>query len=114
MRTDYPNIIGSYVHGKIDRPAGSSHPRYPDMIYPINYGYVDDIYAEDGDPQDIYLLGNTEPLDEFEGYVIAVYRRDDDVEDKWIVTTNGQDYTDEEILKQIDFQEKFFTGKLLR
>ncbi len=114
MRSDYPYIIGCYVQGKIDRPSGSHHPQYPKMIYPINYGYVEGIYAEDGEWQDIYLLGTSVPLKEFKGKVIAVYRRDDDVEDKWIVSINDKNYSDEEILKQIAFQEKYFTGKLLR
>src|SRR5712664_3183857 len=24
----------------IDRPRGSAHPRYPDFIYPLDYGYL--------------------------------------------------------------------------
>ncbi len=114
MRSDYPDIIGKIVSGKIDRPLGSSHPRYPDMIYPINYGYVDDIYAEDGEKQDVYLLGIDIPVSEFIGRVIAVYRRIEDVEDKWIVSYNGEDLSDEQILKQIHFQEQYFRGRLLR
>lgn len=114
MRSDYPNIIGRYVCGKIDRPIGSCHPRYPEMRYPINYGYVDKIYAEDGAEQDIYLLGTNEALRTFSGYVIAVYRRFDDVEDKWIVSMDGTDYSDEDILEKIHFQEQFFHGELLR
>ena len=35
------DIIGSFVKGTVDRPLGSSHPRYPDMKYTVNYGYVD-------------------------------------------------------------------------
>ena len=84
------------------------------MTYPLNYGYVDDILAEDGEQQDIYLLGSDKPLTEVGGYVIAVYRRDNDVEDKWIVSLDNKNYSDQEILKQIAFQERFFTGKLLR
>lgn len=56
------------------------------MTYLINYGYVDDVYAEDGEKQDVYLLGIDIPVKEFTGRVIAVYRRIDDVEDKWIVS----------------------------
>ena len=48
MRSDHPDILGKMVHGTIDRPLGSRHPRYPEMIYPINYGYADNIPAEDG------------------------------------------------------------------
>lgn len=114
MRSDYPAIIGRHVHGKIDRPIGSHHPHHVEMIYPINYGYVEGTLAEDGAEQDIYLLGVDVPVNEFEGRVIAVYRRYDDVEDKWIVSAYGEDYPDEVILKQIAFQEQYFHGELLR
>lgn len=85
------NIIGKTVRGTIDRPAGSRHPRYPDMIYPINYGFVDGVFAPDGAEQDVYVLGTDDPLNRFEGKVIAVYRRFHDVEDKRIVSLDGTD-----------------------
>ena len=25
----------------IDRPKGSAHPRYPDFLYPVDYGYLE-------------------------------------------------------------------------
>ena len=114
MRSDYPGIIGKTVCGKIDRPLGSRHPRHPEMVYPINYGYVEDVFAEDGAEQDVYLFGPDIPVKEFEGRVIAVYRRFDDVEDKWIVSSDGREFSDEEILRKIQFQEQFFHGELLR
>ena len=49
---DYSNIIGKSVKGTIDRPLGSAHPRHKEMIYPINYGYVDGVFADDGAEQD--------------------------------------------------------------
>lgn len=107
-------IIGKSVKGIIDRPAGSHHPRHPEMIYPINYGFVEGIMAPDGAEQDVYVLGTDEPIKSFEGKVIAVYHRLNDVEDKWIVSIDGRNYTDEEILKIIDFQEQYFKGRLLR
>ena len=107
-------IIGKSVKGIIDRPTGSSHPRHPEMIYPINYGLVEGIMAQDGDEQDVYVLGTDEPIKSFEGKVIAVYHRLNDVEDKWIVSIDKKNYTDEEILKMIDFQEQYFKGRLLR
>ena len=24
----------------VDRPLGSCHPEHPDLIYPVNYGFV--------------------------------------------------------------------------
>ncbi len=108
------NIIGQTVHGTIDRPIGSRHPQYPDMIYPVNYGFVDGVFAPDGAEQDVYVLGTDKPLDEFAGKVIAVYHRLHDVEDKWIVSLDGADYSDEEILQKIRFQEQYFDGELIR
>lgn len=107
-------IIGKKVNGKIDRPIGSRHPHYPDLIYSINYGYVDDVIGGDGDKQDVYVLGTDEPIESFEGKVIAVYHRLNDVEDKWIVSLDELEYSDEEILDSIHFQEQYYEGKLIR
>ena len=84
------------------------------MVYPVNYGFVDGVIAGDGDEQDVYVFGTDEPIESFEGKVIAVYHRLDDVEDKWVVSLDGSDYHDEEILQAIRFQEQYFEGELLR
>ena len=107
-------IIGKTVKGRIDRPIGSHHPDYPDHIYPINYGYVEGVYAKDGEEQDVYLLGTDKAVETFEGKVIAIYHRLNDIEDKWIVSFDGRDYSDKEILEAIRFQEQYFKGELLR
>lgn len=102
---DYSDIIGRTVTGTIDRPLGSTHPKHADMIYPINYGYVDGIFAGDGAEQDVYVFGTDKPIQKFTGKVIAVYHRFDDVEDKWIVSLDGRDIPDDRILGDISFQE---------
>ncbi len=33
----------------IDRPAGSRHPRYPEVQYPLDYGYLQGSHAGEGD-----------------------------------------------------------------
>ena len=38
----------------IDRPKGSAHPRYPDMIYPLDYGYLSGTASMDGGGIDIW------------------------------------------------------------
>jgi inorganic pyrophosphatase len=40
---------------KIDRPKGSAHPRYPDLIYPHDYGYLENTQSGDGDGIDVWL-----------------------------------------------------------
>ena len=39
----------------IDRPLGSAHPRYPDFIYPFDYGYLENTTAMDGDGVDVWV-----------------------------------------------------------
>ncbi|MGE5379183.1 MAG: inorganic diphosphatase [Bacteroidota bacterium] len=39
----------------IDRPRGSAHPRYPEMIYPLDYGYLQNTSAGDGDGIDVWI-----------------------------------------------------------
>lgn len=109
---DYSSVIGQTVRGRIDRPLGSSHPRHKDMIYPVNYGYVQGIMAADGAEQDVYVFGTDKPIASYEGKVIAVYHRLNDVEDKWIVSLDGKKPSDEEILRAIAFQEQYFMGEL--
>ncbi|MCR4940220.1 MAG: class I SAM-dependent methyltransferase [Treponemataceae bacterium] len=120
-RLDYSAVLGNLVKGHIDRPLGSCHPRYPDLYCPINYGFVDGVFAGDGAEQDIYLLDCDTPQKTFSGKVIAVYHRFNDVEDKWIVVPEASQYannpsalSDKEILDAISFQEKYFDGELYR
>lgn len=113
-KPDYSNIIGKTVSGRVDRPLGSHHPRRRKMVYPVNYGYVENVFAGDGAEQDVYIFGTNKPLDTYKGKVIAVFHRFNDVEDKWIVSLDGHDIPDEKILGDISFQEQFFYGKLYR
>jgi len=39
----------------IDRPKGSAHPRYPHMIYPLDYGYLADTASMDGSGIDVWV-----------------------------------------------------------
>lgn len=114
VHKDYSDIIGKTVRGTIDRPLGASHPRHKEMIYPINYGYVDGLFAGDGAEQDVYVFGTNQPLKTYEGKIIGVYHRLNDVEDKWIVALDDRPYSDQEILEAISFQEQYFMGELYR
>ncbi len=109
---DYALVLGKRVSGTVDRPLGSRHPRHPEMVYPINYGYVDGIMAGDGAEQDVYIFGSDHPLRTFSGVVVGVYHRLNDCEDKWIVSVNGETPPREKILDAIAFQEQYFMGEL--
>ena len=38
----------------IDRPKGARHPKYPDMLYEVDYGYLKGTSAMDGGGIDIW------------------------------------------------------------
>ena len=96
----------------IDRPLGSYHPDHPDLCYPLNYGYIPDTVAPDGEEEDAYLLGVEEPVDTFTGRIIALIHREDDVEDKWVVAPEGMTFTEEQIRSAVHFQEQFFRSSI--
>ena len=106
-------MIGEAVKVIVDRPLGSYHPGHKDLYYPINYGYIEGIFAFDKEEQDAYILGVYEPIKEFTGVVIAIVRRLDDVEDKWVVAPMGVSYLKEEIIKLVQFQEKYFRAEII-
>lgn len=112
-KEDYADVLGKPVHCVMDRPLGSAHPRYPEMIYPVNYGYVPGLIAGDGSEQDVYVLGPEKPLKSFDGVVIAVIHRFDDCEDKWVAAEKAGLYTEAEIRDILDFQEKYYTSQIL-
>ena len=39
----------------IDRPKHSTHPRYLEIIYPLDYGYLENTTAADGGGIDVWL-----------------------------------------------------------
>ncbi|MDM8267797.1 inorganic pyrophosphatase [Barnesiella viscericola] len=39
----------------IDRPKGSVHPRYPQIVYELDYGYLDGTKSSDNEGIDVWL-----------------------------------------------------------
>ena len=106
-------MIYKTVTVTVDRPKGSYHPEYPDLYYPVNYGYVHGVMAPDGEEQDVYILDVDEPLKEFVGEIIAVIHREDDNEEKWVAVPKGVRLTADEIEKRTYFQEKYFKSNVI-
>ncbi len=91
----------------IDRSLGAKHPEHG-FIYPVNYGYLEGTMTADGEKIEAYVIGEYEPLSIFEGYVVAIAEREDDVEDKLVVCKEEDRYTRKQIEAFIEFQERFF------
>lgn len=39
----------------IDRPKGTAHPRYPDLLYQVDYGYLAHTASMDGSGVDVWV-----------------------------------------------------------
>ena len=106
-------FLGKIVTIKIDRPMGSRHPK-KGFIYPINYGFIPNTKATDGDEIDAYVLGVFEPIEEFTGLCIAIVHRQDDDDDKIVLAPKGKMFSDEQIMALTEFQERFFKPVIIR
>jgi inorganic pyrophosphatase len=65
------DFLGKIVTIKIDRLINSKHPKYG-FVYEVNYGFVPNTKAPDGEEIDAYLLGVNKSVDEFTVECIAL------------------------------------------
>jgi inorganic pyrophosphatase len=67
----------------IDRPRGTSHPQYPEFVYPLDYGYLAVTSGGDGNEIDIWCGSGDRSV--LTGAVCTVDRVKNDAEIKLIV-----------------------------
>lgn len=54
----------------IDRPKSTHHPRFPEIVYPIDYGYLKNTKSMDGNGIDVWRGSN--PSAEIDAIIITV------------------------------------------
>lgn len=106
------SYLGKTVTVTVDRPMGSVHPKHPDLIYPINYGYIEGVLGGKGEYLDVYILGADHPVKEFTGRIVAVIHRENDIEDKLVAAPPEMKPNQAEIMEAIGFQEKYFDSRI--
>ena len=111
-RVNAKDYLGKKVNVIIDRKLGSKHPKH-NFIYPVNYGYIPNTISGDGEELDAYILGVFEPVEQYEGNVIALIHRINDDDDKLIVS-NNRNYSDDAIRALTEFQEQYFESVIIR
>lgn len=109
------DFLGKEVNVTIDRKIGDSHPQYPDMVYPINYGYIPNTKSGDGKELDVFIIDSKVPVETFKGKCIGIIQRINDEDDKLIVVdiNNNKKYTEDEVLDIVNFQEKYFSSMVI-
>lgn len=110
---DLTPYLGQRAQVVIDRPLGTRHPRHPDLRYQVNYGFLPGTVSGDGAPVDVYVLGVDVPLATYEGVVIALVARADDVEDKLVIAPPDASFSHDEIAAAVAFQEQYFASRII-
>jgi inorganic pyrophosphatase len=105
--------LNKEVEVTIERPKDSKHPKHG-FIYELNYGFIPDTKAPDGEEIDAYIIGVNDPVIEFKGVCVAVIHRLNDDDDKLVVVPLNMTLTDEEIRAKTHFQEQYFQSEIIR
>ncbi|UCC17051.1 MAG: hypothetical protein JSU58_00415 [Dehalococcoidales bacterium] len=54
---EFWEAVDTLVHESqvvIDRPKGTHHPRFPSIVYPVDYGYLKNTTSPDGNGIDVW------------------------------------------------------------
>jgi len=62
----------------IDRPKGSAHPRFPDFIYRVDYGYLKNTVSMDGAGIDVWVGSGGNKVDAVM-CIIDLMKRDSEI-----------------------------------
>ncbi len=104
------DYMGKPVHVVVDRPIGHTHKG---ILHPVNYGYIPGLMAGDGEAQDAYIIGVSEPVTEFDGIVVGAIVRKNDCEDKFVVAPEGAVFHQGQIAELVHFQEQYFDTRII-
>ena len=78
---DFWNALDELVNTSeivIDRPKGSVHPRFPDFIYRVDYGYLRDTFSMDGAGIDIWVGSGKKTVDAIM-CIVDLMKRDSEI-----------------------------------
>ena len=86
---EYADLLVSASEIVIDRPGGSSHPRYERIVYPFDYGHLAGTTGGDGEGIDIWR-GSLQEI-RVTGVIVTIdiYKRDAEL--KLLVGCTDQD-----------------------
>lgn len=72
------NVINS-TKLVIDRPKGTHHPGFPEMVYPVDYGYLEKTTSMDGHGIDVWR--GTKPSRKIDAIIctIDIMKRDSEI-----------------------------------
>ncbi|HCL00983.1 MAG TPA: inorganic pyrophosphatase [Lachnoclostridium phytofermentans] len=79
---DFWNALDELVSSSeiiIDRPKSTVHPKYPDFIYHVDYGYLKDTSSMDGGGIDIWRGSMGEPIIDSIICTVDLFKKDSEI-----------------------------------
>ncbi|MFP4286698.1 MAG: inorganic pyrophosphatase [Candidatus Izemoplasmataceae bacterium] len=104
-------LLGTEVQVIIDRPLGSKSPNHG-TFYPLNFGYVKNHFVREK-PIKAYVIGEFEPLETYEGIIVAIVERINKPGTKVVVAKEKDQYTKEQIEALIEFRERYHQSNII-
>lgn len=92
----------------VDRPKGTVHPKYPDLIYPVDYGYLKGTSSMDGSGIDVWIGSGDKKIDAVV-CTVDLIKRDSEIK-ILIGCTEGE----KNIIYRTHNNSKFMRGVLIR
>ncbi len=92
----------------IDRPKGSVHPKYPDFVYKIDYGYLKDTSSMDGGGIDVWVGSGDKKIDAIM-CIVDLMKRDSEI--KILV---GCTEEEKQMVYQTHNETEYMKGILIR
>lgn len=79
---EFWNLIDKLVSESkiiIDRPKGSRHPKFKEVVYPVDYGYLEGTSSMDGSGIDVFLGTDKEKKTDAILCTVDIMKRDSEI-----------------------------------
>lgn len=93
----------------IDRPKGTAHPKYPDFIYKVDYGYLKNTSSMDGAGIDVWVGTASEKYIDAIMVTIDLLKRDSEI--KVLISCTE---AEKDIIYQTHNETPYMKGILIR
>ncbi len=103
-------FLGQNVDVTVDK---STECNVDGNICTQNYGYMKELKKIDNKYQDVYIIGENEPLKKFKGKIIAIIKDENNNNNKLVACDPNKTFSKEEILKLVNFKEKESKNKII-
>ena len=111
FNNDFWRALDSLVDNSeivIDRPKGTAHPKYPDFIYKVDYGYLKNTSSMDGAGIDVWI-GSVEKKIDAIMCIVDLMKRDSEI--KILI---GCTEEEKQIVYQTHNETEYMKGILIR